>query len=54
MATKKYLVTGVFRQKHKDCMAECQSCDSYDEAVALMYEWRKERKYKEVYIEPIE
>lgn len=48
---KKYAVIGYFRQPHKDCEAESQDCDTYSEALALKEEWKKERKYKKVYIE---
>lgn len=48
---KKYTVIGYFRQPHKDCEAETQDCETYSEALSLKKEWKKERKYKEVYIE---
>lgn len=48
---KRYTVIGYFRQAHKDCEAETQDCETYGEALKLKEEWKKERKYKEVYIE---
>lgn len=46
-----YVVIGYFRQPHKDCEAETKECETYMEALKLKDEWKKERKYKEVYIE---
>ena len=46
-----YVVIGYFRQPHKDCEAETQECETYMEALKFKDEWKKERKYKEVYIE---
>lgn len=48
---KWYCVIGIFRQAHKDSEAESQYCDTYMEALQLKEVWKKERKYKEVYIE---
>lgn len=48
---KNYVVIGYFRQPHKDCGAESQECKTYMEALALKEQWKKERKYKKVYIE---
>ena len=50
----KFRVVGVFRQPHKDCEAETQDCESYAEALVLKVKWKKERKYKKVFIEPID
>ena len=46
-----YVVIGFFRQAHKDCEAETQTCKTYREAILLKEEWKKKRKYKQVYIE---
>lgn len=46
-----YVVIGYFRQPHKNYEAETQECETYMEALKLKDEWKKERKYKEVYIE---
>ena len=51
MDMKEYVVIGYFRQPHKDCEAVWRYCDSYDSALLLKEKWKKERKYKEVYIE---
>ena len=47
----KYVVIGYFRQPHKDCEAETKDCENYMDALKLKEEWKKERKYKKVYIE---
>lgn len=47
----KYVVIGYFRQPHKDCEAETQDCKTYREAILLKEEWKKKRKYKQVYVE---
>lgn len=46
----RYIVFGVFRHPHKDCVSECQYCETYDDALALSKEWKKERKYKDVFV----
>lgn len=46
-----YVVIGYFRQLHKDCEGETQECETYMEALELKAEWKKEQKYKDVYIE---
>lgn len=46
-----YVVIGNFRHPHKDCEGETQECETYMEALKVREEWKKERKYKEVYIE---
>lgn len=45
----KYTVVGNFTQPHKDCEGEILSDLSYDEAIRIEDEWKKERKYKEVF-----
>lgn len=46
----KFDVVGTFRQAHKDCEGDTQRCNSYDEALKLKEEWKKEKKYKDVFI----
>ena len=48
----KYVVFGIFRQCHKDCEGESQDCETYMEARKVREEWKKKRKYKDVFIEP--
>lgn len=45
----KYTVVGDFRQPHKDCLCETLSDLSYEDAVRIVREWRKEKKYKNVF-----
>lgn len=45
----KYTVVGDFRQPHKDCLGETLSDLSYEDAVKIVREWRKEKKYKNVF-----
>ena len=45
----KYTVVGDFRQPHKDCLGETLSDLSYEDAVRIVREWRKEKKYKNVF-----
>lgn len=47
---REYVVVGFFRQPHKDCEAETQTCKTYNEALLLKAEWKKQRKYKQVCI----
>ena len=46
-----YTVVGYFIHPHKDCEAESQDCETYQEALLLKEEWKKLKKYKYVYIE---
>lgn len=41
----KYTVVGDFRQPHKDCEGETLIDLSYEEAVKIENEWKKEKKY---------
>ena len=45
----KYTVVGNFRQVHKDCEGECLTGLFYEEAKRVEAEWRKDKKYKEVF-----
>ena len=45
----KYTVVGDFRQPHKDFSGETLSDLSYEDAVRIVREWRKEKKYKNVF-----
>ena len=45
----KYTVVGDFRQPYKDCSGETLSDLSYEDAVRIVREWRKEKKYKNVF-----
>lgn len=47
----KYIVVGVFLHPHKDCEAESIYCRTYQDALVLKSAWKKERKYKDVFIE---
>lgn len=46
-----YVVIGIYRQPHKDCDGETQEFKTYMEALKVRDEWKKERKYKDVFIE---
>lgn len=48
----KYTVVGNFKQAHKDCEGETLSDLTYDEAIKIKSEWKKNKKYKEVFIIP--
>lgn len=45
----KYTVVGNFRQPHKDCEGETLTDLSFDEVMKIESEWKKEKKYKEVF-----
>lgn len=45
----KYTVVGNFRHPHKDCEGETLTGLTYDEAMKIEIEWKKEKKYKEVF-----
>ena len=45
----KYTVVGDFRQPHKDCEGDTLTDLSYEEAVRIESEWKKEKKYKNVF-----
>lgn len=45
----KYTVVGEFRQAHKDSEGDCLTGLSYDDAIRIVSEWRKEKKYKKVF-----
>ena len=44
-----YKVIGTYRQPHKDSEGETLSNLTYDEAIKTVREWRKEKKYKDVF-----
>lgn len=46
----KYTVVGDFRQPHKDCEGETLTDLSYKDAVRIASEWKKEKKYKNVFL----
>ena len=45
----KYTVIGVFRQTNEDCGVETLSDLSYDEAMKIKSEWKKQEKYEDVF-----
>ena len=45
----KYTVVGDFRHPHKDCEGDTLTDFSYAEAVIIESEWKKEKKYKNVF-----
>lgn len=45
----KYTVVGNFRQPHKDCEGETLTDLSFEEVMKIESEWKKEKKYKEVF-----
>ena len=45
----KYTVVGDYRQPHKDCEGECLTDLSYKDALRIESEWKKEKKYKNVF-----
>lgn len=45
----KYTVVGEFRQPHKDCEGDSLIDLSYEDALRIESEWKKEKKYKEVF-----
>ena len=45
----KYTVVGDYRQPHKDCEGETLTDLSYKDAVRIASEWKKEKKYKNVF-----
>jgi len=45
----KYAVVGNFRQPHKDSEGDSLIDLSYEDAVRIVREWRKEKKYKNVF-----
>lgn len=46
---KKYTVVGNFRQPHRDCEGETLTDLSFEEVMKIESEWKKEKKYKEVF-----
>ena len=45
----KYTVIGDFRQAHKDSEGDCLTVLTYYEAIRIVSEWKKLKKYKEVF-----
>ncbi len=45
----KYTVIGDFRQAHKDSEGDCLTGLTYYEAIRIVSEWKKLKKYKEVF-----
>lgn len=45
----KYTVVGNFRQPHKDCKGDSLIDLSYEDALRIESEWKKDKKYKEVF-----
>lgn len=45
----KYTVVGNYRKPHKDYEGETLTDLSYDEAMKIESEWKKDKKYKEVF-----
>lgn len=45
----KYTVVGNFRQPHRDCEGETLTDLSFEEVMKIESEWKKEKKYKEVF-----
>lgn len=45
----KYTVVGIFRKCHKDSEGECLCDLSYEDALKIESDWKKEKKYKEVF-----
>mgnify|MGYP000148773014 CR=1 FL=1 len=45
----KYTVVGNFRRVHKNSDGECLTGLTYDEAIRIVNEWKKQKKYKEVF-----
>ena len=45
----KYTVVGNFRQPHKDSEGETLTDLSFEEVMKIESEWKKEKKYKEVF-----
>lgn len=45
----KYAVVGNFRQPHKDSEGDSLIDLSYEDALRIESEWKKEKKYKEVF-----
>lgn len=45
----KYSVVGNFRQPHKDCEGDSLIDLSYEDALRIESEWKKDKKYKEVF-----
>ena len=45
----KYTVVGDFRQPHRDCEGETLTDLSFEEVMKIESEWKKEKKYKEVF-----
>lgn len=45
----KYTVVGNFRQAHKDSEGDCLMGLICDEAIRIVSEWKKQKKYKEVF-----